>query len=136
MNPASFEVDKQGRSELHYAAADGNIGKLKELLACGAAINLQDKNGWTALHFAARASSPECTAELLKAGASVSLTDSFGNCALSGAVFSSQGNGAVILLLREAGADPFAKNKHGVSPFSLAHSIANFDVAQFFSDIK
>ena len=41
----------------------------------------------------------------------------------------------MIRLLREAGADPFTENRHGVSPVSLARSIENHDVAQFFSDL-
>ena len=27
------------------------------------------------------------------------------------------------------------KNRHGVSPVSLARNIANYDVAQFFTDV-
>jgi ankyrin repeat protein len=106
------------------------------LLVAGADVNSQDDNGWSPLHFAAQASSPECISVLLRAGASVSLRDSSGNTALSKAVFSSRGSGAIIRLLREAGADPLATNNHGVSPVGLARTIANYDVAQFFSDLK
>jgi hypothetical protein len=28
-----------------------------------------------------------------------------------------------------------AKNKHGVSPASLARTIANYDIAQYFADV-
>jgi len=37
-------------------------------------------------------------------------------------------------MLRAAGADPMLKNNSGVSPIELARNIANYDVAQFFSD--
>jgi hypothetical protein len=47
----------------------------------------------------------------------------------------SRGLGEVIVLLRAAGADPYAKNNSGNSPISVARSIANFPVAQFFSDL-
>ena len=129
-------VDEYGRTPLHYAASESRPDEVARLLTAGANVNLQDDNGWSPLHFAAQASSPECTSMLLRAGASVSLRDSAGNTALSKAVFSSRGSGAVILLLREAGADPLATNKHGVTPMGLARTIANYDVAQFFSDIK
>lgn len=129
-------VDAYGRTPLHYAAADSKASDVADLLAAGADPNAQDDNGWSALHFAAQAVSAECAQALLQAGASVSLRDSFGNTALLRAVFSSRGNGSVIRVLREAGADPHASNNHGVSPVSLARTIANHDVAQFFSDIQ
>jgi ankyrin repeat protein len=47
----------------------------------------------------------------------------------------SRGQGEVIELLREAGADPYAENKTGNSPISVARSIANFSIAQFYSDL-
>jgi len=47
----------------------------------------------------------------------------------------SRGQGEVIALLRSAGADPYAKNNAGVTPVSVARSIANFPVAQFYSDL-
>lgn len=128
-------VDSYGRTPLHYAAADSKHDEVAKLLAAGADVNAQDDNGWSPLHFSAQALSSECTAELLRAGADHSLQDSFGNTALFRAVFSSYGDGSVIQLLRQAGANSFEVNKHGVSPISLARTIANHDVAQFFSDL-
>lgn len=59
----------------------------------------------------------------------------YGNTALWRAVFSSNEDGSVIHLLREAGADPLAKNKQGVSPTSLARTIGSVALAQYFPDI-
>jgi uncharacterized protein len=128
-------VDEHGRTALHYAAADGQASAVRTLLNQGADPNQQDDDGWTPPHFAAQATSAEATRLLLAAGAATHLTDSFGNTALLRAVFSSQGHGAVIALLMDAGADPCAANSSGVSPVGLARTIANFDVAQFFSDV-
>jgi len=61
--------------------------------------------------------------------------DSHGNTPLSTAVFNSRGNGELIKLLREHGADPYLKNNHGVSPLGLSRNIANYGVAQFFRDL-
>jgi uncharacterized protein len=87
------------------------------------------------LHFAAQAGSAAVTHILIAAGATVDLRDSNGNSPLGKAVFSSRGDGAVVKLLRDAGADPYAENASGVTPLALARTIANFDVAQFFSDL-
>lgn len=83
---------------------------------------------------------PQCNAAdaaavLLKAGATVDARDAHGNTALFTAVFNSKGFGEVIKLLRAHGADPGVKNNHGVSPLSLARTIANFDVRQYFQDL-
>lgn len=128
-------VDEYGRTPLHYAAADGKVEEVIRLLSAGANPNAQDDNGWSPLHFAAQAVSPGATEALLGAGAQTELKDSFGNTALSTAVFQSRGNGSVIQLLRRAGADPHAANSSGVTPLSLARTIANFNVRQFFTDL-
>ncbi|WP_396269645.1 ankyrin repeat domain-containing protein [Ideonella sp.] len=128
-------VDGYGRSPLHYAAADGELKKCKELLTAGADPNTQDDNGRTPLHFAAQANAAEVAAALIEAGAVLDSTDAYGNTPLSTAVFNSLGKGDLIAALRMAGADPHAKNNHGVSPLSLARTITNFDVAQHFDDL-
>jgi len=128
-------LDREGRSELHYAACDGDLTAVKKLVAAGADMNLQDRRGWTPLHFAAQASSKEVAVHLLTHGAAVDLEDSFGNTPLSTATFNSRGEGSVIRVLRAAGSDPKKKNKHGVSALSLARTIANFNVAQFYDDL-
>ncbi|WP_020182209.1 ankyrin repeat domain-containing protein [Methylotenera sp. 1P/1] len=129
-------LDEYGRIPLHYAAVDSRSDEVARLLATGVNVNAQDDNGWSALHFAAQAVSPVCTTLLLQAGADISLQDSFGNTALWRAVMSSKGEGSVIRLLLDAGSNPVELNKHGVSPVSLARTIANFDIAQYFKDIQ
>ena len=128
-------VDRAGRTPLHYAALDGDSGRIRQHLACGLVADAPDDNGWTPLHFAAQSNAADATAILLKAGAAIDARDTHGNTPLFTAVFNSRGNGEVIRLLRAHGADPYAKNNHGVSPLSLARTIANFDVRQFFQDL-
>ena len=128
-------VDRIGRTPLHYAAADGAVPEVTRLIESGADPSAQDDNGWSPLHFATQASSEAITRILINAGANVDLRDSHGNTPLWRAVFSSAGDGAVIKLLRDAGADPHAENTSGVTPLALARTIANFDVAQFFNDL-
>jgi uncharacterized protein len=129
-------LDRDGRSDLHYAACDGDLAAVEKFVSRGADVNLQDRQGWTPLHFAAQALSREVTSYLLPHGASVDAQDAHGNTPLFLATFAFRGDGTVIQLLRAAGADPKRKNKSGVSPLELARTIANYDVAQFYNDIK
>jgi len=124
-----------GRTDLHYAAAEGDLPKVEALIASGADVSLADDTQWTPLHFAAQASSESVAAALLKAGAPVDPRDSQGNSPLFRAVFNSRGDGALIGLLRQHGANPNLENLHGVSPLVLARRIASSPVAQFFVDL-
>lgn|ERR1039458_4105796 len=128
-------VDRIGRTELHYAACDGDFAKVQALLTAGGRADLPDDNGWTPLHFAAQAHSVAISEALLDAGATVDPRDGHGNTPLSTAVFNSRGRGELIALLRRHGADPNIANAHGVSPIRLARTIANYDVKQYFTDL-
>ena len=129
-------LDREGRSDLHYAARDSDIAAVRALIAGGADVNLQDKRGWTPLHFAAQARSGDVATYLLEQGSLVDSIDVNGNTPLSVATFSSRGDGTVIRILRAAGADPERKNASGVSAVTLAQTIANYDVVQFFNDLS
>jgi uncharacterized protein len=129
------KLDREGRSDLHYAARDGDLAVVRRLVDAGEDVNLADRRGWTPLHFAAQALSPEVAQYLLGHGAAVDPQDMHGNTPLSTATFESRGDGSVIRVLRQAGADPHKPNKSGVSPLSLARSIANFNVAQFYDGL-
>jgi len=128
-------VDRAGRTELHYAAADGDVARVRTLLASGLNLGVPDDNGWTPLHFAVQAWSVDACIALLDEGAPVDAQDIHGNTPLFRATFESRGRGELITLLRSRGADPLMKNNHGVSPLKLAHTIGNYDVRQYFSDL-
>ena len=127
--------DREGRTSLHYAAAEGNVELCNELIEGGSNPNSQDDSGLAPLHFAAQSSSHETVSVLLAAGAAANLTDTFGNTPLLKAVFASRGCGETINALRQAGADPSIANNSGVTAVSLARMIGNYDVAQFFRDL-
>jgi uncharacterized protein len=78
-------VDRYGRTELHYAAAEGDAKKIASLLAAGLLAGAPDDDGWTPLHAAVQAWSPAICAALLDAGAAVDPQDSRGNRGARGA---------------------------------------------------
>jgi ankyrin repeat protein len=119
------------RPDIIEAVINNDINKVKRLINLGCDIDIQDRDGWTALHFAAHENNFAITKMLLDNGAAVDLKEIYGNTALFKAVFSSRGNGDIIKLLLDHGADRNLKNNYGVSPYDLAHLIANYPVAQF-----
>ena len=114
---------------------DGEEVRVRQLVSDGVGVNTPDDNGWTPLHFATQDWNERLCRVLLDAGANPNLQDSHGNTPLWRATFSSRGRGEVLTLLREFGADPLLKNKSGVSPVSLARTIGDVDVAQFYADV-
>lgn len=87
------------------------------------------------MHFAAQEGSVTVAQLLLQQHARVDQTDRFGNTPLWTAVFNSRGDGRLIDLLRQGGADPLKANHSGQTPLGLARLIANYDVAQFVADL-
>ncbi len=128
-------LDSMGRSDLHYAAHDANTTLVLQLLKKGADLSLADANGWTPLHFAAQSQSASTILALLTAGATVDARDRNGNTPLWTATCNCTGNGDAITALRAANADPLQKNNYDITPLSLAHTIANYNITQFYADL-
>ena len=128
-------MDPWKRDLLHYAAAEGKTAEALRLITGGADVDAQDSNGMTPLHFAAQEYASGVAALLLEHGADVELKGRYGNIALGTAVANSLGRGEIIKLLRDDGADPRTENNHGKTPLYLARLIANYDIAQYFSDL-
>lgn len=124
-----------GLSSLHQAAVDDDAKAIEALLTQGHSPDFRDRHGHTALHIAAQEYAVSAAAALLHAGATVDAEDPFGNTPLFTAVFHSRGRGELIRLLRSQGADPLHGNTGGQTPAGLARLIANYDIAQFFTDL-
>ena len=130
-------LDQAGRSQLHYAALEGDEIEARQLIREGFDINLKDDNGFTPLHFAAQERKTAIALILLDAGAQIDPLDKNGNTPLINAVFRyiNQNDGEIIVFLRKRGANPYLKNDYGQSPIELARMIANRDVSKFFIDL-
>ena len=128
-------MDAAGRTELHYAALANDLSLVEARLVAGDDPNAADRDGFTPLHFAVQERSVEVARMLLDHGADVDRANVYGNTPLVGAVFNSRGDGSVIGLLRGRGADPLRDNRSGQTPVGLARLVADYDVAQFFSDL-
>jgi uncharacterized protein len=126
-----IDIDSLGRTPLHYAASGDDEAATQAEILRGADVGLADHQGSTPLHFAAQQGSVSVAALLLANGAPVDATDQWGNTPLWHAVFNSRGEGAMIQLLADAGADFDHRNASGKSPRQLAGLIANYDVAQW-----
>jgi len=123
--------NQKRQPDLIEAVLEHNEGKLKNLLASGADVNIIGQGGWTALHFAVQENNIIIAKILLNNGAQVDIQEKYGNTPLFKAVFNCNGDGEMIKLLISYGADKNLKNNYGVSPLDLANTIANYPVAQF-----
>lgn len=88
--------------DLMFAAAAGDVLKVRAALAAGVSPNERDHNGGTALHVASCAGHQPVVKLLLEAGSIVSVKDHFGASALQCAL--KRSHAGVIKLLRHAGA--------------------------------
>jgi ankyrin repeat protein len=127
--------DEAGRTPLHYAALTNSADQAQSCLASGDDPDAPDLQGFTPLHLAAQEGAIDVARLLLDAGGAVDQPNAFGNTPLFVAVFNSRGEGGLIRLLRDRGADPLIANTSGQTPVGLARLIGNHDVAQFFSDL-
>jgi len=69
-------------SELHTAAGQGNLDKVKSLLNKGKKVDERDENSLTPLHYAAAAAELEVVTYLISKGANINAQDSLGKTPL------------------------------------------------------
>ncbi|HSW74524.1 MAG TPA: ankyrin repeat domain-containing protein [Candidatus Saccharimonadales bacterium] len=119
------ELDRAGRTELHYAALHNEAEKMEQLITDGCDPNLPDKQGMTPLHFAAQSKSFDALKLLLELGVSFDSEDWQGNTPLWAAYNMKSDNGKSLKLIFSYGADPYHENKNGMSPIKLAEVTGN-----------
>ncbi|MBV8426768.1 MAG: ankyrin repeat domain-containing protein [Hyphomicrobiales bacterium] len=100
---------------LHYAAGDGDLPRVKALIAEGYSVNAFDELGWTPLHHAAQKERLEVVRFLIAAGADVNARDEamLGDSVLKDVAQTCSLELATILL--KGGADPTLAGGMGVT---------------------
>uniref|UniRef100_A0ABM0MPB7 Serine/threonine-protein phosphatase 6 regulatory ankyrin repeat subunit B-like n=1 Tax=Saccoglossus kowalevskii TaxID=10224 RepID=A0ABM0MPB7_SACKO len=68
-------VDKDNKSQLHYAVEYGHTKSVEALLSAGAKLDIVDKDNKTPLHYAAEKGNNKSVETLLSAGANVEVVD-------------------------------------------------------------
>uniref|UniRef100_A0A8C8BG79 Uncharacterized protein n=1 Tax=Otus sunia TaxID=257818 RepID=A0A8C8BG79_9STRI len=112
--------DKEKRTPLHLACANGHADVVRFLVQENCQLNLADNFKRSPLMTAVQCQQEECVAILLECGADPNLADADGNTALHLAVLSA--NIAITELLLEHHASTDAQNKEGYTPLDLAVS--------------
>ncbi|WP_407457724.1 ankyrin repeat domain-containing protein [Fibrobacter sp.] len=99
-------------------------------------FNQVDSNGFTPLMYCILHERPRMVDFLLENEIDVNKQNSIGNTALFYAVFKSKDKTELIEKLLKKGANMNIANKVGVSPLSLANSMANAHVKDFMNSWK
>ncbi|MBM4023806.1 MAG: hypothetical protein FJ280_00140 [Planctomycetes bacterium] len=105
-------------SPLQSAAREGELNRIRSLIAEGADVNAKETDGNTALHWATHEGHAEAAKILLAHGAHVNARQTNGFTALHGAAWQDRQDIADLLIT--AGADRNARCSHGTTPLHVA----------------
>ena len=119
-------------TDLHDAAFNGDVERVRKLLEKGENPNAQSRDGWTPLHNAASGDHVDVVALLLERGADPNIQNKDGSTPLHKAA--SRGHVDVARLLLEHGADPTVKDKNGATPLDVARERGNDGVVSLIEE--
>jgi uncharacterized protein len=117
---------------LAAAARNGDLDRVRELLAAGAAVNEPEADGSTAALWAAYQSSPEMLAALIDAGADLNSANSLGVTPLLQAART--GDAAMVRALLDGGADLKAAAREGETPLMAASRAGSLETVKLLLD--
>ena len=131
-----FPVASVQATELHHAAASGDLEKVRAALKAGVDVNAKNQHGATALHLAAHQRQVDVVKALLAAGADPNARNRSGRTPLHSAASAVVGHlatrhSAVANALLEAKADPNARTKAGKTPLQVAVELTGGEPVHF-----
>ncbi len=106
-------------TDLHYAAASGDVAEITRLLDAGADIEARADCAFTPLHWAAFGGQPATITTLLDRGADIETRSELGNTPLHGAA--EEGQSEAFITLLDRGADAKARSDDGQRPIDIAN---------------
>ena len=130
----SFATFGFTRSPLHEAAGENSAERVRALIAEGENPNSFDSEGNAPLHLAAHVGALETAEALITGGAVVDIRDGLDRTPLMLATGGEVNAVEMVMLLRSAGADPFARDKSGATPYDLAN-LYDDELSRVFTDI-
>ncbi|XP_071955168.1 uncharacterized protein [Antedon mediterranea] len=116
---ARFDIDKYGRTALHYASYYGQAETAKVCIQLGCEINIQDVYGSTALHRAVIDGHVDVVQALIEEGIAVDRQDENGNTALHEAAWNGYSR-SVDMLLKFGKSNIHVANKYGLRAIHLS----------------
>ncbi|XP_065343629.1 serine/threonine-protein phosphatase 6 regulatory ankyrin repeat subunit B-like [Cloeon dipterum] len=120
--------DKDGKTALHYAAKEGNLGIVQQLLSQRADVQLKDHNGWTALHYAILTNNQDLVQKLLDNGADIESKTNRKETALHLTAY--KNFTGLTQKLIDCGGDVNSKNDHGLTCVIFATVNRNRDLLE------
>ena len=116
--PWIFPRPASAVSDLHLAARQGNVKKVKRLLAQGMDVNSLSSSGYTPLHVSTGWDKRRVTKMLLINGAKINARDSSGRTPLH--LSASRGHLKMVKFLLTRGANSSIRDRHNRSPVDMA----------------
>ncbi|KAM9569074.1 ankyrin repeat domain-containing protein 26 isoform 4-T4 [Salvelinus alpinus] len=123
------QLDKENRTALHIACANGHTDVVQFLVESKAKLNLCDNQNRSPLMKAVQCQQERCVVTLLEHDAEPNLVDINGNTALHLASCIPACSTAMLLLEHEANVN--AQNKEGYSPLTMAVKENHAEMAEF-----
>jgi len=129
--PAADQSEEETLMSIHEAAADGDLERVKALIAAGADINAKDQEGYMPLHAAAQSGHTAVAKFLVVAGADLEAkADDHSFTPLH--VATKAGHTTLVELLIAEGADANAKDVSAKAPLFQAVLSGSTDLVELF----
>jgi len=120
--------------DLMTASANGDVGRVQQLLRNGAQVNQHTSNGKTAIHYAAQSKNVLVVQALIQAGADVNAKSEGNVTPLMLSVDMAFGQPDISLALINAGADVNAADENGDTALIIAATESSVEVFQTLLD--